>query len=1130
MALSNHERVGRGFTSMGIGLDEFLTRVLAPELNGVPWVDLLRTVDKARGNAKGKYEPTDPQCSLRLLTENVTGRIKTGWFPLNSAVGHGQQALASELRDTRNSWAHAMSQGFTNDDAYRALDSMSRLLRACGQPVQADEVDIHRREVQRLAAEKNDRAVSRKAGLAEAIGDNLPSWRTVLEPHPDVATGNFHAAQFAADLHEVAAGRAGSEYGEPVPFFERTYLTEGLKDLLLRAARRLGGDPGASPVINLQTTFGGGKTHSMLAVWHLASGTPILQLPQDLRDLLAGHDLPTGARRVAIVGNHLQAGAPNIMEDGTVCHTLWGVLAWRLGGPEGYAMVADADRTHTNPGGKLRDLFERFGPAVVLIDEWVAYARELYGRDDLPGGTFDTQFTFAQTLTEAAKAVPGVLVLVSIPASAEMNEGEFVTNDEEVGGQNGRETLHRLQRVVARVADQWRPADADESFEIVRRRLFVSPDRAALGTISGVAKAMVGYYRKNNTVFPKDAQGTDYEKRIRDCYPIHPELFDRLYADWSTLPRFQRTRGVLRLMNEIVHALWASDSEAPFIMPGNVPLADDRVSAELTQYLDDAWKAIIATDVDGPGAVPTKVDSDSPVYGKRHTARRLARTVFLGATPTLHGAQKGIDRSRVFLGTALPGDTPGNFHSALESVADRATYFYSGGTAYWYDTQANTSRAAADHAAGLSIEDVWAEIERRLRAHQTTRPDGFAAVHIAPGGPADVPDQDQVRLVLVPPKYTNANKKADGTAGEYVTKVLASKGAGARTHRNMLLFLAADAKRNAELESSTRKYLAWRHIVDAADTAFDLTASQKKQAIERAAQADDTVTQQLWSAYVWLLYPESIPGQQQTLAAEKADGKGSTLAERAAERARNDSLLSVGIAHSLIDMDLNGPLKSAWSDGEITVGQLWGYYTQYPYLKRLRDRDVLVKGLLSHADVLDAGFALAEAKDAEKYLGLVMPEDPQRPTVLADNALIVKIARARAQREQELRDRHTVDVPDGDDDESKNRDTDGSGSDNIGPGDNPDTVRPRPDPDPTTPPGPQKPRRYYASFDVPTDRPSGQIKDILNEIADNLRRQPGAIVRVTLDVEATAPGGFDEAVVRTVRENTTTLKLDGEFE
>ena len=111
-------------------------------------------------------------------------------------------------------------------------------------------------------------------------------------------------------------------------------------------------------------------------------------------------------------------------------------------------------------------------------------------------------------------------------------------------------------------------------------------------------------------------------------------------------------------------------------------------NAELTQYLDDQWKAIIATDVDGPGAVPTKVDSDSPVYGKRHTARRLARTVFLGATPTLHGAQKGIDRSRVFLGTALPGDTPGNFHSALESIADRATYFYSGGTAYWYDTSA----------------------------------------------------------------------------------------------------------------------------------------------------------------------------------------------------------------------------------------------------------------------------------------------------------------------------------------------------------------------------------------------------------------------------------------------------------
>ena len=238
----------------------------------------------------------------------------------------------------------------------------------------------------------------------------------------------------------------------------------------------------------------------------------------------------------------------------------------------------------------------------------------------------------------------------------------------------------------------------------------------------------------------------------------------------------------------------------------------------------------------------------------------------------------------------------------------------------------------------------------------------------------------------------------------------------------------------------------------------------------------------------------------------------------------------MGIAHSLIDMDLNGPLKSAWSDGEITVGQLWSYYTQYPYLKRLRDRDVLVQGLTSHADVLDAGFALAEAKDGEKYLGLVLPEDPQRPTVLADNALIVTIARARAQREQELRDRHAADAVDGDGGGPENDGSNESGSDDIGPDDGPGTVGPRPDTGPVPPPGPPKPRRYYASFDVPTDRPSGQIKDILNEIADNLRRQPGATVRVTLDVEATAPEGFDEAVVRTVRENTTTLKLDGEFE
>ena len=171
-----------------------------------------------------------------------------------------------------------------------------------------------------------------------------------------------------------------------------------------------------------------------------------------------------------------------------------------------------------------------------------------------------------------------------------------------------------------------------------------------------------------------------YEDRIKRTYPIHPELFDTLYEEWSSLERFQRTRGVLRLMSTVIHALWTGEDASPMIMPASIPLATSNVNSELTQYLQDSWKAIIDADVDGPNSEPARIDKEKPLFGQRALTKRLARTVFFGAAPTIApgSVHKGIGAQRVFLGTAIPGDVPGNFHSALTQLGDRATYFYSG--------------------------------------------------------------------------------------------------------------------------------------------------------------------------------------------------------------------------------------------------------------------------------------------------------------------------------------------------------------------------------------------------------------------------------------------------------------------
>jgi predicted AAA+ superfamily ATPase len=210
-----------------------------------------------------------------------------------------------------------------------------------------------------------------------------------------------------------------------------------------------------------------------------------------------------------------------------------------------------------------------------LIDEWVAYARQLHDKNDIPGGSFDTQFTFAQTLSESAKNAQQTLLAVSIPSS-----------DIEIGGERGTEALDRLKNAIGRIQSPWRPASAEESFEIVRRRLFqTTTDPQLFVARDAVIKAFSEMYRTQAQEFPSECLEADYRRRLREAYPIHPEFFDRLYSDWSTLDKFQRTRGVLRLMAKVIHSLWEREDKSLLIMPSHVPMDDAQVQSELTRYL-----------------------------------------------------------------------------------------------------------------------------------------------------------------------------------------------------------------------------------------------------------------------------------------------------------------------------------------------------------------------------------------------------------------------------------------------------------------------------------------------------------------------------------------------------------------
>jgi len=473
MAITNHERVGKAMELLKAGLAPFVEREFKNIYKGQALAEAQRIMASERLDPNRPFAAWDAAVLLRLMWE--------AWNDVfRQMLGHAERTLVSELRDVRNRWAH--QEPFSTDDAYRALDSTGRLLTAVSAP-QSDEIEKMKMELLRVRFDEQVRSEKRRsAGTAieSPTPITLKPWREVVSPHKDVASGRYQQAEFAADLWQVYLGEGTDEYKKPVEFFRRTYLTESLKHLLSRAAQRLAGD-GGDPVVQLQTNFGGGKTHSMLALYHLFSGTTPTELPGIDRVLKeAGIARLPAVKRVVLVGNKISPGNPVTKSDGTIVRTLWGEMAWQLGLVSGgtreaknaFKRVQVDDEKATSPGDALRELFNDYGPCLVLIDEWVAYARQLHDQGDLPGGSFETQFTFAQALTEAARAARHCLLVISLPASDTTGSPHAQADDVEVGGQRGREALDRLRNVVGRLEASWRPASAEESFEIVRRRLF----------------------------------------------------------------------------------------------------------------------------------------------------------------------------------------------------------------------------------------------------------------------------------------------------------------------------------------------------------------------------------------------------------------------------------------------------------------------------------------------------------------------------------------------------------------------------------------------------------------------------------------------------------------------------------
>lgn len=938
----------------------------------------------------------------------------------------------------------------------------------------------------------------------------LKPWREIAAPHDDVLTGTFQQAEFAADLARVHAGTATDEYQNPVLFFQRTFITEGMRLLLDSVVKRLAGR-GGDPVIQLQTAFGGGKTHTMLAVYHLAKGeAPASDLPgiPPILDTAQVTEAPR-ARVVVLDGNTLAPNIPRKRGPLTV-HTLWGELAWQLGTAEAYARVKDADTSGTSPGKEvLTDLLAAYAPCVILMDELVAYIRQFEDGKTFTGGTYGANLSFLQALTEALKAVPTAVLLASLPES-----------DKEAGSQRGINALRTLEHYFARVQALWKPVAAEEAFEIVRRRLFTAMTDTQ--TVATVCRAYADFYVANSAEVPPETQDSRYYERLMQAYPIHPEVFDRLYEDWSTLESFQRTRGVLKLMAKVIYRLWSDGNNDLMIMPGSLPLYDSDTRNEAIYYLPQGWDPVLERDIDGERAETTALENRDTRLGAVQACRRAARTIFLGSAPTTANQMvRGLAAERVVLGCVQPGQQPGVFRDALRRLSDHLHYLNSANNRFWFDTRPNLRREMEERKRRFQdAEEVLPAIRERLQ--QSCATGVFGGVHVFTPS-SDVPDDWSLRLVVLPPE-TPFSRQETRLWQPTADALLKRRGEQPRHQQNRLLFLAAEYDTVARLKDQVRTLLAWQSIVtDYRDTKIVLDNLMARNAEAALTQAQAAVQRMLRETYKWVLAPMQ----------EARPGKGvSELQWESFALTPNAPDLTQEIVRVLQENELFitawAPIHLAkmlqtwfWKPDvpEISALEVWQKTCQYLYLPRLRDDTVFRAALTAGTGSRDF-FGIAYAKEETRYVGFSFGE---AVTPVLDGSLLViaphtAVAYAEAQRAAAEAAPPTAAEPP----VLPVSGSDGSGIREPGVSGYRPTGSPAP---------PTAKRRFYGTIDLDPIMAKMQFANLVDEVVLQFTAQAGVQVKIAIEIQAESPTGFTEKLQRDVKENCNVLHFQhAEFE
>jgi len=669
----------------------------------------------------------------------------------------------------------------------------------------------------------------------------MQTWFKNVKPHKDIQDGHLDESIFAANLAEVASGTGREIYTSPEMFFQKTYFTAGLKNIAKRVVQGLnGGQDADNRVISLQTGFGGGKTHTLISLYHLAKWGKKATKSEHTKELLETTGEPKfDTAHIAVFTNTTNDPAQGRKVDGFTIKTLWGELAYQLGSAAAYEIIRVNDEKQIAPKGLFKKVLEQCKPCLILIDELADYCVSASAVKVEASNLSDQTVSFMQELTEAVTGTDNCVLIATLPASAQELAASPISS----------QILTALENRITRVGANMKPVEDDEIFEVVRRRLFED-----LGSADEIEKVISSYtvlYQSLFSEIPSYALKSEYKEKLKKSYPFHPELIDMFRLRWASNPFFQRTRGVLRILAAIVSDLWKRQNSLTgsqyLIHTSDVVLANvEALTSQITILNGASWDSVIGADVSGTSSNAFRIDNDVKELGKYNISQGIAATVLLGTFGS-KGQNKGVGIDEIKLCMVKPeGFNHNDINGAMDRMEGNAHYLYYSSTGqkrYWFDTTPNVNILINQAKGDIKSPDITAEILKRV----IEKSRGIQLFNTLVNPSEDIPEQMKPTLIILSPKYLANPSEVNGTTKPIIEKLATKKGNSERVYRNTMLFLLCSEMGIGKLQDDIKNYLACHKINSEYST--QLNTEQKTDIRRRIDEASKQSDISLVSAY-----------------------------------------------------------------------------------------------------------------------------------------------------------------------------------------------------------------------------------------------------------------------------------------